>query len=282
MKTIAEIADVVELKTWANGTAFTISDLKESLEAALSGDDMAGAETIAQNVMDEFQSRQILLQNAYPFSCDGYKIQVSHADPVRTTYMFCLALSLLPSSEIENDQRSVQFETVVADAARGFFGASVLRIGAPWQSSEFPDYGALLDKVVELIPNLGQKLKETAPGGGDAGWDVLVVKSFRDNCYPRLIALGNCATGRYDWKRKGMEVQPGLFWSYFSHSHRSVFLTFFAVPFSMDDAARLRKLSDSNLTMDRFRICEHAPVATDDTTEWLQSKRAVALEMPLA
>jgi hypothetical protein len=78
-----------------------------------------------------------------------------------------------------------------------------------------------------------------------------------------------------------MEVQPGLFWSYFSHDHRSVFLTFFAVPFGMDEEARLRKLSASNLTLDRFRICEYAPNATDDVAMWLQAKRESALDVPL-
>jgi hypothetical protein len=182
---------------------------------------------------------------------------------------------------IENDQRSVQFETIVMDAAKRFFGGSALRIGAPWRSAETPDYGTLLDKVIELIPNLGQKLKVTAPGGGDAGWDVLIVKNFRDGLYPRLIALGNCATGRYDWKRKGMEVQPTLFWDYFSHNHLSVFLTFFAVPFAMDEDDRKRKLSATNLTLDRFRICEHAPAANDDVAKWLQERRDTALEVTL-
>jgi hypothetical protein len=281
MKPIAEIADVVELKTWAAGASTTIGSLKEDLEAALSGEDMSDAERMAQEVTEEFQRRQILLLDAYPFSFDGYRLHVNHAEPARTTYLFCLALSLLPAFAIENDQRSVQFETIVMDAAMRFFGGSALRIGAPWRSAEIPDYGTLLDKVIELIPNLGPKLKVTAPGGGDAGWDVLVVKNFRDDLYPRLVALGNCATGRNDWKRKGVEVQPTLFWSYFSHDHRSVLLTFFAVPFAMDEDARLRKLSSTNLTLDRFRICEHAPAATDDVAEWLQAKRDAALEVTL-
>src|SRR5260370_36921413 len=127
------------------------------------------------------------------------------------------------------------------NAAKNFFGGEALRIGAPWRLSEIPDYATLLDRVIELIPNLGKKLISTAPDGGDAGWDVLVVKNFRDNTVPRLIALGNCATGRRDWKRKGMETQPTLFWSYFQGQRLSVFVTFFAVPFTMDHDARLRK-----------------------------------------
>jgi len=255
MKRIAEIADAVELKTWAKNQPVTIGGLKEELETALSDDDASKAEAIAQNVMDEFQSRQMLLLNAYPFLCDGYKLRLNHEEPARTTYLFCLMLSLLPASDIENEQRAVQFETIVMDAARQFFGGSALRIGAPWHSEDIPDYATLLDKVIELIPNLGLKLRVAAPGGGDAGWDVLIVKNFRDACFPRMIALGNCATGRHDWKRKGMEVQPSFLWSFFSHEHRSVLLTFFAVPFAMDEDARL--------------------------ANWLQAKRDKALEVTL-
>ncbi len=138
MKSIAEIADAVELSTWARDEPTTIGGLKEDLQAALGDEDMPRAESIAQEVTDEFQTRQILLRDAYPFSFDGFKLRVNHAEPARTTYLFCLALSLLPASVIENDQRSVQFETIVMGAAKGFFGGSVLRIGAPWRSAETP------------------------------------------------------------------------------------------------------------------------------------------------
>ena len=281
MKTIAEIADVVELQTWAKNKPTTSSSLKEELEAALSDVTEQDPENLAQNVMDEFASRQQLLGDAYPFTCDGYKLGLKHTEPHNTTYLFCLALSLFPATAIENEQRCVQFETIVKNAAMQFFGGDRLRIGAPWATEEIQSYGALLDKVIDLIPNLGEKLKLAAQGGGDAGWDVLVVKNFKDNQFPRFIALGNCATGKYDWKRKGMETQPTLFWSYFEHDHRSVFITFFAVPFAMDEDARLRKLSASNLTFDRFRICEFAPDSVNEAGVWLENQRDHALAIAL-
>ena len=282
MKPVDEIADIVELQLWAGNKPLTLSALEEQLKSALSEEDKAEAELTAQNVLDEFMNRQKMLGLAYPFKTDGFKLELSHASPTTTTYLFCLALSLLPASEIENDQRSIQFETVVMNAAAKIFGGYGLRIGAPWRSAEVPDYEILLDKVIELIPNLGGKMKTAAPGGGDAGWDVLIVKNFCDNLIPRFVALGNCATGRTDWKRKGMETQPALFWSFFQSEHRSVFVTFIAVPFAMDEDARLRKLSSTSLTLDRFRICEHAPeTPIADTALWLEGQRDNALEIPL-
>lgn len=282
MKTVEEIADIVELQTWAGRTVMTSSELKDQLEAVLDEGDNSDAEDLAQNILDEFTQRQRTLGIAYPFKTDGYKLEVGHAQPATTTYLFCLGLSVLPSSTIAPEQRSVQFETVVMNAASNFFGGQGLRIGAPWQSGDVPDYATLLDKVIELIPELGSKIRSEAPGGGDAGWDVLIVKSFCDDRFPRLVALGNCATGRTNWEAKGMETQPGLFWSYFQGQHRSTFLTFFAVPFPMDDDARLRKYNESNLTFDRFRICEHAPTtAVPQISAWLEAQRQSALQIPL-
>jgi hypothetical protein len=282
MKPVGEIADIVELQVWAANKPATQSSLEEQLKSALSEDDKPEAETIAQNVLDEFMDRQKMLGSAYPFKTDGLKLELSHPEPATTTYLFCLGLSLLPTSEIQNHQRSIQFETVVMNAATKIFGGQGLRIGAPWRSEAVPDYGTLLDKVIELIPNLGGKLKTAAPAGGDAGWDVLVVKNFCDNFIPRFVALGNCATGRTDWKRKGLETQPALFWSFFQSEHRSVFLTFVAVPFTMEEDARLRKLSPTSLTLDRFRICEHAPLTPiPDTAAWLEEQRGNALEVPI-
>jgi len=281
MKRIEEIADIVELKTWASGNPASVSSIKGELEAVLDDESQQDSEGLAQIVIEEFLRRQHLLGEAYPFDCDGYKLDVNHQAPHETTYLFCLALSYLPASEIENEQRAQQFEGIVKVAAAQFFGGAALRIGAPWQSEEFPTYADLLNRVVDMIPNLGGKLKETAPGGGDAGWDILVVKSFKDEMYPRFIALGNCATGRHDWKRKGMEVQPTLWWSYFQHDHRSVHITFFAVPFAMDEDARLRKLSPSNLTFDRFRICEFAPASVSGAAAWVTHQRANALNIAL-
>jgi hypothetical protein len=281
-KTIEEMADIIEFQTWAGRKLATSSGVKDQLDAALDEEEKADAEDFAQNILDEFQYRQKILGDAYPFRTDGYKLELSHAQATRTTYLFCLGLSVLPSSEIGEQQRSRQFETVVMNAAKNFFGGQAIRIGAPWKSDEVPAYGVLLDNVVGLIPELGHKMREEAPDGGDAGWDVLVVKGFCDGVFPRFVALGNCATGRSNWEAKGMETQPTLFWSYFQGQHRSVFITFFAVPFKMDENDRLRKSNESNLTFDRFRICENAPsTGLQSVSDWLEGQRGNALQIPI-
>jgi hypothetical protein len=167
------------------------------------------------------------------------------------------------------------------NAAKAFFGGTELRIGAPWQTAAIPTYEDLLNKVIELIPNLGPIARNAAPAGGDCGWDVLIVKGFKDESFPRLIVLGNCATGRTDWMKKGMETAPRYFFDHsFTQDHRGVLITFFAVPFVMDDDARQRKLYDQTITFDRFRICEHAPIFSQEGADWLETTRAAALQVP--
>jgi hypothetical protein len=278
MNSIPDIADAVEFRAWASESPYTFNAIEDDLKAAIDEDDYD--ESLPQKVMDEIQTRASILGDKYPYECDGYKVEVRSPDTVNFTYVFCLGLSLLPDIFIENDQRARQFETVAMRAAVGFFGGQGLRIGAPWQTAEIATYDVLLDQVVDMIPDLGERVRDVAPGGGDGGWDVLVVKDFADKRFPRLVALGNCATGRSDWKRKGKETEPGYFWEFFAHGHRSAFLTFFAVPFVMDDDARKRKLCSTGITFDRFRICEHAPHSAQDVADWVESVRAAALEVP--
>jgi hypothetical protein len=282
MKEISEIADVVEFRTWACREPCTFSSLKEELETARGEDAEAKAEELAQGVMDEIQERQIILNDAYPFECDGYKIQFNAPATAVSTYIFCLGLTLLPPGLISNEQRSVQFETIAMNAAKAYFGGNELRIGAPWATEEIPTYEALLEKVIDLMPNLGPLSRNVAPAGGDCGWDVLIVKRFADKKFPRLVILGNCATGRTDWMNKGMETAPDYFFESFTQTHRSVLITFFAVPFVMDDESRLRKGYPQTVIFDRFRICEHAPIASEEITTWLESTRAAALEVPFS
>jgi hypothetical protein len=282
MKEISEIADAIEFRVWASGTPCTLSSIKEELQAALAEDEEESPEDLAQSVIEEIQTRQMLFNGAYPFECDGYKVEFSAPLDGTSTYIFCLGLSLLPHEQISNEQRTIQFETVAMNAAKAFFGGSELRIGAPWRTAEIPTYEDLLDKVAALVPNLGPRTRNAAPDGGDCGWDVLIVKGFKDNNFPRLIVLGNCATGRTDWIKKGMETAPTyLFETFFTSDHKSVLITFFAVPFAMDDEARKRKLYNQTIILDRFRICEHAPVSPQDVAAWLETTRKAALEVPL-
>jgi len=98
-----------------------------------------------------------------------------------------------------------------------------------------------------------------------------------------MIALGNCATGVTDWRKKGMEAQPTLFWDFFTRPPQAynVCLTFIAVPFLMSERDKKRKAGPWCIAFDRFRICEHAGGASPAVMEWLESQRPKALDLAL-
>jgi len=281
MKPIAEVADVVEIRAWAGNKAYTIGALKEEIESLISdpgGDEEP--ERGAQETFDEFGERARHLGAAYPFVFDGHMLRPNVPEE-GSSYLFCLALSLLNADEITQKIRNVEFETLVMRAAQKYFGGEALRIGAPWRTTKIPTYTALLTSVSDLIPELGTPTRTTAPHGGDGGWDVIVVNNFGDGQFPRLIAMGNCATGRTDWRKKGKETEPSYFWTFFSREHRSVCITFLAAPFAMNEEDRLRKSGTTTLTFDRMRICEHAATASPQMRDWLDSKKEALLDIPL-
>lgn len=61
------------------------------------------------------------------------------------------------------------------------------------------------------IRELGPPVVDAAPGGGDGGWDVIIVKNFADDDISRFIAIGNCATGKYNWHQKWKETAANYF-----------------------------------------------------------------------
>ena len=281
-----EIADVVELRAWATGQEVTLSQLEGDIETSIPeemidyDDAEAGEpyEILAQQVFDELLERQYKLGSSYPFACDGYKVSQFPANRAPGSYIFCLLLSYLPSALIDNDQRTAQFESLVAAAAKNFFGGSAMRIGWPW---ERPTYAELLEDVVTLLPNLGQVSLPEPVTAGDRGWDVLVVKGFRDGHFPKLIVLGNCATGRSNWRNKGRETGPEYFWRCFQHEMPGTWFTFFAVPFRMGKDIFSRKGERDTMAFDRYRICENASVVAADVQSWCSLQKQAAKDIAL-
>ncbi len=281
MLTISDIADVVELRTWANDSPYSSSALKEDLQAALEGNEMENAERYARETFEEIATRANSLREAYPFAFDGVTLTPNE---LKTTsaYLFCLCLSFF--DDIPPRIRSVEFEGLATKAAEKYFCGEAVRIGAPWKTATITDYEILLKMVSGLIPDVGLPVQKTAPAGGDAGWDIVVVNNFADRKFSRVIALGNCATGRTNWLSKGMETFPTYFWDFFSKSPetKNACVTFLAVPFVMTDEERVRKTAATCITLDRFRICEHAPVTTPAAMRWVEKQRAKALDVPFA
>lgn len=281
MAGVLETADIVELQTWANDAPYSASTLEEHLRAALALEDRDQAERIAREVFEILAERARLLGPSYPFTFDGLTLAPSERKN-NSSYLFCLGLTLLEG--ITNNLRTIEFEAIVKVAAEKYFRGKAVRIGAPWKTQEITVYSDLLQRVTDLIPDIGPPTRAAAPGGGDGGWDVVVVNNFADQDFSRIIVLGNCATGRDDWHGKGMEAQPTFFWDFFTKAPQpyNVCLTFLAVPFLMTKDEKLRKTGPTCLAFDRIRVCENAPETSATAMEWLDSQRTSALNLPIA
>lgn len=281
MADLFQIADVVEIQTWAANRTYSIASLKEDLEAILpDADAKAEAERYSDEAFELFENRQRALGNSYPFEVDGNTI-ASTASAATSTYLFCLGLSFLPS--VPNDMRTRQFEAIVKEAAELYFRGTGVRIGAPWRTGKITDYSKLLQLVANLIPELGRPLRTAAPGGGDFGWDIVIVNNFVDKLFSRIIALGNCATGSTNWRTKGNETEAEYFWDGFSvpPERKNVCIRFLAVPFHMTKDDKDRKQSRDNILFDRIRIAHLAPTASATALRWVEKNRSKAMDLSL-
>jgi hypothetical protein len=320
LKNLEEITDLVELRVWATESPFTVSSLKEEFEASsvridrasfyeqaddiydyserqngdeaeVGGEDEAlgpGARArrskedslqLAELVLEEVRKRKQILGAAYPFSAAGEGVILSSADPEHLSYLFCLVLSYI--NDIPDQMRSPQFENVAGFAGASFLNGEFIRLGAPWNVPGVASYEDLLNHVSKIIKEVGRPRRKKAPGGGDGGWDLLVVKNSADNRFTRIILLGNAATGRTNWMKKGTDAEPTLLWSFFQSKPSSPVLRFFAVPFIMDHGDRLRKGGEATLIFDRYRIAEFAPSVDDEVADWLASEKQQAGELPI-
>lgn len=272
------VADRVELYVWGNAEPYTLSSLKEVLEAAGTSKKRAYQRAVA--AFEEFERRERILGAGYPFELGDEAIRLKMPGAA-SPYLYCLALSGLQHEDIEEDMRAEMFELLAMRAAENFFGGEGIRIGAPWKNTETPEYADLLLRVAGLIRELGPPVVNAAPDGGDGGWDVIVVKNFADDEKPRFIAIGNCASGKSNWRSKWKETAATYFWGFFTHQPVSACIEFFAIPFVIDDEMRKRKCDMRTVTFDRLRIAEHAAALDGRSQEWLQKVRSKAADVAL-
>jgi hypothetical protein len=279
MSKVFRTADRVELYVWGDAEPYTLSGLKEMLEAA--GASKKNAYQRAVAVFEEFERRQRILGTVYPFELNDEAIRCRDVTDTASPYLYCVALSELQDEHIDADVRGEMFELLAMQAAESFFGGKGIRIGAPWKNEETPEYTDLLLRVTSLIRELGPPVVDAAPGGGDGGWDVIIVKNFADDDISRFIAIGNCASAITNWHHKWKETAATYFWDFFRHKPTSAWIEFFAVPFVIDDDMRKRKCDTRTVTFDRLRIAEHAPTLDARSQDWLENVRTKATEVPL-
>lgn len=274
---VSQVADNVELRVWANKSGIPMDSIKEEIKTLIPDEEDTDEiddelfEFVTE-VFDEFGYRKKYLGDNYPFDLTAQRLDI--ADTLlqyATTYLFCLGLSRLEPEKINQSRaiRSIEFEMVALSATKAYFNAEGVRTGAPWRTNTLQNYYDVLNQICSFVPEVKAPQKDImAPRGGDGGWDFVVGKSFPDQHFPQLIAIGNCATGE-NFLQKGEDLTADHFFSKFLGRVRSPIIEVMAVPFILTEEHKSMKANSRRILFDRLRLALHCPTAGTDAVSWL-------------
>ncbi len=230
-----KVADWVELVALYSGRPLSINDLIREIRRGGTTDALAeeddldddidegsdDSERIAESAFDVIERRHRACGGAYPFdlSPDGASIEPTE-DSESAPYSFLLLLAVFglksgpPGSFPERT-----FEALCAIAAATYLGGpgrltNGLAFGFP-RDYEAKGFGpALLDLRKHLgVGGLkpGLEVEALSKSEKDGGIDVIAWRHFPDREPGQLIAFGQCAVGRTDWKEKASALNPAAF-----------------------------------------------------------------------
>lgn len=280
-------------------------DANEDLETEILEEEPGACEI---DVGEELDWRSRVLGPLYPFRLETCRTtwRLARTSPHgdgsvqagRSSYLFCLLLSALRDSRIQDDagqdlakQAERDFELVATTAGAGTLGGEAMAFG--WPRDDRTSFRAALEEVGH---KLGWKPRPDTPlwSSGrekDEGIDVIAWRNFGDRRPGGLLLLGQAASGRR-WEKKGAE--PPVFLSWFPECRPQHYLPALFIPFPQhhdcgglkdhhfEDVARAdawKREQSCGLVLDRLRIVEtaaaqlarHRPSGTPPTLHRLES-----------
>ncbi len=229
------VADWAELVALHSGSPISINDLIREIRRGGTTDILADeedldddvdegsddSERIAESAFEVIERRDRACGGAYPFhlSEDGSTIDPKD-DATLAPYSFLLLLSVFGlKAGPEGSYPERTFEDLCAVAAATYLGgpngtAEGLSFGFP-RRYEAKGFGpALLDLNRQLgVGNLkpGVEVEKLSKSEKDGGIDVIAWQHFPDREPGQLIAFGQCAVGKTDWRKKASTLNPGSF-----------------------------------------------------------------------
>jgi hypothetical protein len=226
-------------------------------------------------------------ESNYPFTLQR-KALLGKDESFSTVYTFLLLLSLFGKDAVPGADGAKLFEDVCAHAAAKYFGcqeslAEAYVFGFPRRIAPKDFVGALNDlcgtKILEGEPDDQFPDVKTMK---DASLDIVSWLPFPDKRSGKLIAFGQCATGR-NWWDKRSELQP-YEWirTWLTKTPQVVPVKMFFVPRSITVGEWAQLGYIAGIIFDRFRITHFAEQSLptslrSDLQNW--SKSAGADEM---
>lgn len=269
-----------ELKVTGSSDAIEDEDSKDSASEYREG--------ILDAVFTEAEYRiQAVGESYYPFSLER-KALISKDGSFSSVYTFLLFLSVFGKDAVPGINAAKLFEDVSALASARYFGcqdtlADTYVFGFPRRIGP-KDFPTALDdlcrnKIREGEPN--RKIPDTK-AMKDASLDVVSWLPFPDQRSAKLIAFGQCATGR-DWWEKRSENQP-IDWVrlWLTNGPQVIPVKMFFVPHAITTSEWTQLGFLAGIIFDRFRIAHFAeqsisPSLRTEIQNW--SKAAGADEM---
>jgi hypothetical protein len=238
-------------------------DAVESADAG--GVDARGesSERVAEDAFSELGDRLTSCDSAYPFDISSGYVRVT-AQPKNYVYLFLLLLSKfgLGAGPAKIDAPKL-FEEICADAARSYLGGQALGVerylfGAPRRGTAASFRKAVNDLCLKLGEGGGCRERMRLKHQKDAKLDLVAWRAFHDGRASKLVAFGQCATGR-NWHTKLTELQPTAFCGlWFRDSLAVQPLRFFFVPFRVDRSTWEEAAFYGGVLFDRCRIAANA------------------------
>jgi hypothetical protein len=291
---VEELADWVEMRTFrdldGNGshvdllTALRISSTADALAeeeseypAEPGGDPYeAAVENAFTEIEDRFRACGAE-SGAYPFALEpDYIAKIK--DTSSSVYTFLLLLSRFGDrAGLKPNKAAKLFEEVCARAAEAYLGGAHDKVksrafGFPRRYLPGGFKPALQLLCDELQEGLGPRERSGLSDQKDAKLDIVAWRDFGDGRQGKLIAFGQCATGK-NWNDKLSELQPADWCGYWLQDRPAVQpVRMFFVPHRVSRSNWLRSCVFGGIFFDRCRIASHSSLIDEQLrtqlSEW--------------
>ena len=244
------------------------SDALEEVESEeiQEGSDSDRIQSIAEDAFGEVEERFRACgaeQGSYPFNIEEQLIRLK-PKPERSIYTFLLLLSYFGEKEGLNKIKATKlFEDICAKAAESYLGGKndyvhSIVFGFPRRIKP-KGFRKALDRVCqEMGEGACHRERPITKDNKDAGLDVVAWRDFTDQRQGKLIAFGQCATGR-NWKEKETELQPDDFCRLWVQDPLTVKpIKMFFVPHRVESIQWTATCMQAGILFDRCRIASLA------------------------
>ena len=243
-----------------SGTTDALDDDEES------GFPVESYEGAVESAFTEIEDRFLACGNengAYPFEMEPDYIAMAK-DTLNSVYTFLLLLSCFGDrAGLSPTKGAKLFEEVCAKAAEAYLGGTHITVksrvfGFPRRILPKGFEKALKSLCNEIQEGIGPRSRPNSKNQKDAKLDIVAWHDFADARPGKLIAFGQCATGR-NWDEKLSDLQPRDWCDLWMQDRPAVHpIRMFFVPHRVSLNDWFQSNVHGGILFDRCRIANHS------------------------